>query len=98
MLIQWRGASPCSVSMFSPSRGWAAPFFSPPAPMVMTIRKLLLIFLRRSVYQETMNPENGRQNRPDIVAAIRGGDESLGMDGEADPVTASLEQALFWRN
>jgi len=38
------------------------------------------------------------QDRPDIVAATRGGDDSMGMDGEADPATASLEQALFWRN
>ena len=45
-----------------------------------------------------MNPEDSRQDRPDIVAAIRGDDDSLGMEGEADPVTASLEQALFWRN
>lgn len=37
-------------------------------------------------------------DRPDIVAATRGGDASLGMDGEADPGTASLEQALFWRD
>jgi hypothetical protein len=65
--------------------------------MVVTIRKLLLIFLRRSVYQGTMNPEDGRQDRPDIVAAIRGGDDSLGMHGEGDPDAASLEQALFWR-
>jgi hypothetical protein len=36
--------------------------------------------------------------RPDVVAAIRGGDSSLGMDGEADLATATLEQALFWRN
>jgi hypothetical protein len=35
--------------------------------------------------------------RPDIIAAIRGGDDSLGMEGEADPKTATLEQALFWR-
>jgi hypothetical protein len=49
------------------------------------------------VYQETMNSEDGRLDRPDIVAAIRGGDDSLGMDGEGDPGTASLEQALFWR-
>jgi hypothetical protein len=35
--------------------------------------------------------------RPDIVAATRGGDNSLGMDGEADPATATLEQALYWR-
>ena len=37
-------------------------------------------------------------DRPDIIAAIRGGDDSLGMEGEADPATATLEQAVFWRN
>src|ERR1019366_7481989 len=98
MLIQWRASSQCSVSMSSPSRGPVAGFFARPTPIVVTIRKLLLIFLRWSVYQGTMNREAGRQDRPDIVAAIRGGDDSLGMDGETDPVTASLEQALFWRN
>jgi hypothetical protein len=36
--------------------------------------------------------------RPDIIAAIRGGDDSLGMEGEVDPATATLEQAVFWRN
>src|ERR1017187_304552 len=98
MLIQWRASSQCSVSMSSPSRGRAARSSACPTPMAMTIRELLLIFLRWLGYQETMNPEDGRPDRPDIVAAIRGGDDSLGMDGEADPVTASLEQALFWRN
>ncbi len=43
-----------------------------------------------------MNQKAARQ-RPDIVAAIRGGDNSLGMEGEADLATATLEQALFWR-
>jgi hypothetical protein len=42
--------------------------------------------------------QKGARERPDIVAAIRGGDDSLGMDGEADLATATLEQALFWRN
>jgi hypothetical protein len=37
-------------------------------------------------------------DRPDIVAAIRGGDDSLGMLDEIDPTSASMEQALFWRN
>ena len=41
---------------------------------------------------------NAASERPDVVAAIRGGDNSLGMEGEADPATATLEQALFWRN
>jgi hypothetical protein len=38
-----------------------------------------------------MNPEAGRQDRSDIVAAIRGGDDSMGIEGESNPVTASLE-------
>jgi hypothetical protein len=56
----------------------------------------LLIFLRVRVYQKTMTPK-AVPERPDIVAAIRGGDDSLGMEGEADLATATLEQALFWR-
>jgi hypothetical protein len=36
--------------------------------------------------------------RPDIVAATRGGENSIGMDDEPDPVTATLDQARFWRN
>lgn len=58
----------------------------------------MLIFLRRSVYHGDMNHDHAREDRPDIVAAIRGGDNSLGMDDEADPAAASLEQALFWRD
>jgi hypothetical protein len=43
-------------------------------------------------------PDAALDTRPDIVAATRGGDDTLGMDGEADPATATLEQAVFWRN
>jgi hypothetical protein len=63
----------------------------------MTIRNLLLIFLRLPAYEYTMDHTSAPE-RPDIIAAIRGGDDSLGMDGEADPATATLEQAVFWRN
>ena len=35
--------------------------------------------------------------RPDMVAAERGGNSSLGMDGEGDPKIASLADALFWK-
>jgi hypothetical protein len=45
-----------------------------------------------------MNLGDAGQDRPDIVAATRGGDDSVGMDDEADPETASLAQALFWKN
>jgi hypothetical protein len=65
--------------------------------MFVTIRTLLLIFLRSWVYQRTMTPQKGAPDRPDIVAATRGGDDSLGMEDEADPATASFEQAKFWR-
>jgi hypothetical protein len=37
------------------------------------------------------------QLRPDLVAAVRGGDSSQSMDGEVDPSHASMEQALYWR-
>lgn len=57
----------------------------------------LLKFLRRRVYAGSMNLERATQDRPDVVAATRGGDVTVGMDGEADPATASLELALFWR-
>ncbi|HLZ95090.1 MAG TPA: hypothetical protein VKT20_07155 [Candidatus Dormibacteraeota bacterium] len=41
-----------------------------------------------------VKPEKGR---PDVEAAIRGGDWSLRMDGEGVPAEASLKQALYWR-
>jgi hypothetical protein len=66
--------------------------------MVVTLPGLLLIFLRRWVYQKTMTPQEAAAIRPDIVAATRGGDDSLGMEGEADLATATLEQAVFWRD
>jgi hypothetical protein len=43
-----------------------------------------------------MDSDNAAQERPDIVAATRGGDNGLGMEDEADLATASLEQAVFW--
>ncbi len=45
-----------------------------------------------------MNSGAVHSDRPDIVAATRGGDDSLGMEDEADPADASFEEALFWRN
>ena len=45
-----------------------------------------------------MNLGDVGEDRPDIVAATRGGDDSVGMDDEADPGSATLEQALFWKN
>jgi hypothetical protein len=59
---------------------------------------ILLNFLRGTVYHWIMDSADPHEDRPDIVAATRGGDNSLGMDDEADPATASLEQAVFWRN
>jgi hypothetical protein len=37
------------------------------------------------------------RQRPDVVAAIRGGDPNQAMDGEADLRSASIDQALYWR-
>jgi hypothetical protein len=63
----------------------------------VTLSNLLLIFLRRWVYEKSMTPQEAAPARPDIVAATRGGDDSLGMEGEADLATATLEQAVFWK-
>src|ERR1035438_2684923 len=92
MLIQWRAASPCSVLISSPPRGPRAGPLSSSSPMHLTIRR------GPRAYQYVMDRKNAVRDRPDIVAATRGGDDSVGMDGEADPATASLEQALFWRS
>lgn len=35
--------------------------------------------------------------RPDVAAAIRGGDGEQGMEDEHDIATSSLEEAIFWR-
>ena len=37
-------------------------------------------------------------DRPDIAAARRGGDISVGMDGEGETILASVDATLFWRN
>ena len=49
------------------------------------------------MYHDSVSHKNTvPDQRPDIVAATRGGDHSVGMDNEADPRTASLEESLFW--
>jgi hypothetical protein len=40
---------------------------------------------------------HSKRSRPDIDAAVRGGDWTLGMDGEGVPHDATLKQALHWR-
>ena len=35
--------------------------------------------------------------RPDVDAAVRGGDWAQAMDGEGVPQEATLEHALYWR-
>ena len=58
----------------------------------------MLNFLRRPGYDRSMNLGAAHPERPDIVAATRGGNDSVGMEDEMDPDSASLDQALFWRN
>ena len=38
-----------------------------------------------------------KSERPDVDAAIRGGDWGQAMDGEGVPAEATLEHALYWR-
>jgi hypothetical protein len=44
-----------------------------------------------------MEQVKSKRNRPDIAAAVRGGDWTLRMDGEGVPDHATLKQALHWR-
>jgi hypothetical protein len=44
-----------------------------------------------------MSKVKPEKERPDVQAAIRGGDWNLRMDGENVPADASLKQALYWR-
>jgi len=45
-----------------------------------------------------MNREDpAHAQRPDVIAADRGGDPNQGMTGEADLSTSSIEEAVFWR-
>jgi hypothetical protein len=43
---------------------------------------------------KNVQPKSGR---PDVDAAIRGGDWTQPMDGEGAPEQATLKQALYWR-
>ena len=42
--------------------------------------------------------KDGAEPRPDVQAQIRGADVKQPMEGEHDIETASLEQAVFWRD
>jgi len=44
-----------------------------------------------------MKQVQSKGSRPDIDAAVRGGDWTLAMDGEGVPGHATLKQALYWR-
>jgi hypothetical protein len=56
----------------------------------------LLIFLRRARYKVTVRQSKLNGHRPDIDAAVRGGDWGQRMDGEMVPGDATLGQAVYW--
>ncbi len=57
---------------------------------------MLLTFLRHRAQDYVMKFERTHHQRPDVAAAVRGGDPKQTMDGEGDPRSASLDQALYW--
>ncbi len=58
---------------------------------------MLLIFLRPASYLCRMDKVLPKKARPDIDAAMRGGDWAQTMDGEGLPEDSTLEHALYWR-
>src|ERR1700693_4590516 len=45
-----------------------------------------------------MKKIQAKTGRPDVDAAVRGGDWSQAMDGEGAPAEATLEHAISWRH
>jgi hypothetical protein len=60
-------------------------------------REKLLTFLWQVERHCVVKSSSDDRLRPDMVAAARGGDSSLAMDGEGDPKSAPMEEALYWR-
>ncbi len=58
---------------------------------------MLLIFLRPASYLCRMDKVQPKKARPDVDAAMRGGDWTQAMDGEGLPENSTLEHALYWR-
>jgi hypothetical protein len=58
---------------------------------------MLLIFLCARPYLRVMKKNQAEKSRPDVAAAVRGGDWRQPMDGEGAPAEATLEHALYWR-
>ncbi len=58
---------------------------------------MLLTFLWQPAPNDVVKLSRSDRLRPDIVAAVRGGDLGQGMDDESDPKSASMDQALYWR-
>jgi hypothetical protein len=44
-----------------------------------------------------MKKTQPKVGRPDVDAAVRGGDWSQPMNGEGPPAAATIKQALYWR-
>jgi hypothetical protein len=44
-----------------------------------------------------MKKDQAQKARPDITAAVRGGDWTQPMDGEGVPGDSTLEHAIYWR-
>ena len=47
--------------------------------------------------QKAGEVKEAKRSRPDIDAAVRGGDWTQAMDGEGVPGLAPIAQALYWR-
>ena len=57
----------------------------------------MLLLLSRQLYAGGVRRAKTASGRPDVDAAVRGGDWAVRMDGEGLPAQASLKQALYWR-
>src|SRR5579859_6740939 len=98
MLIQWRASSQRFVAMSSPSSEWdGRPVLGAPLQIVGSdLPARLLTLLLMEPYKEAMKKSQPTPGRPDIDAAVRGGDWAQAMDGERPLAHSTLKQALYW--
>ena len=82
---------------FHPSLRVATLFWDPKHDADLTSVGGLLIFIRWTLYKVTVTVLRTKSSRPDIDAAVRGGDWNQRMDGEGAPEDATLAEAIFWR-
>jgi hypothetical protein len=64
---------------------------------IFVLTNIADLFMPGAVIQSGMKEVKAKSARPDVDAAVRGGDWSQPMDGEGAPQDGNISEALYWR-